>query len=153
MRTYEYIIVHCSASTSGSEEEIKKWHKAKGWKNTGYHFVINNGQIKPDLYYDFMNGVCEIGRPITEAGAHCLGYNSNSIGICIIGNGEYTQEQFDTMYMVISELMRKHNIPVENVLGHYETPQSGGKTCPVFNMALLRDSLNMYGDNYPPEFK
>ena len=154
MRTYEYIIIHCSASNFGSENEIRKWHTDKGWRNTGYHFIINNGQVKSDIFYDFMDGTVELGRPINEVGAHCKGgYNSNSIGICLIGHGEYTQSQYDTMYDVIIDIMEKYDIPIENVLGHYETPQSGGKTCPEFDVKTLRSDLTAMTNDYPPEFK
>ena len=142
MRTYEYIIIHCSDSSWGSENEIRKWHTDKGWKDTGYHFVINNGKVKSNIYYDFMNGSIELGRPIDQIGAHTKGYNENSIGICLIGINEFTEKQFISLLNLVDQLMDRYNIPVENVLGHYETEQANGKTCPNIDMSDFRSEIS-----------
>lgn len=70
------IIVHCSATPEGREhdvEDITRWHKAKGWSDCGYHFIIT------------LDGGIQKGRDIRIAGAHCKGRNQGSIGICYIG--------------------------------------------------------------------
>ena len=74
------IIVHCSATREGDDsvdfEVIDKWHKARGWKGCGYHFIV------------LMDGTVQRGRQINECGAHTKGLNCTSWGICYIGGVE-----------------------------------------------------------------
>ena len=55
------IIIHCSATREGDDsvnaEVIDRWHKARGWKGCGYHFVI------------LIDGTIETGRMLDECGA------------------------------------------------------------------------------------
>ena len=73
MRDIDKIIIHCSATQEGKEisaATIDEWHKKRGWRGIGYHYVIG------------LDGMIEYGRPITETGAHVKGHNKGSIGIC-----------------------------------------------------------------------
>ena len=75
-RTIKEIIIHCSATPEGKDFtvlDIRRWHKAKGWSDIGYHYVI------------YRNGHVEPGRDVDLVGAHCTGHNSYSIGVCYIG--------------------------------------------------------------------
>ncbi len=79
MRDIDKIIVHCSATQEGkhiSAATIDKWHKKRGWRGIGYHYVVG------------LNGNIEYGRNIYESGAHVKGHNKGSIGICYIGGVE-----------------------------------------------------------------
>lgn len=43
MRKINEIIVHCSATAEGKDytvEDITRWHKARGFKTIGYHYVV-----------------------------------------------------------------------------------------------------------------
>ena len=76
MRKISEIIVHCAATPEGKAftvADIDAWHKKRGFRCIGYHFVI------------YLDGSVHKGRAIEEVGAHCLGHNANSIGICYIG--------------------------------------------------------------------
>lgn len=86
MRRIDEIIIHCSDSPEGRNdkaEDIRKWHKQRGFSDIGYHYVID------------LDGTVEKGRPIEQAGAHCTGHNRNSIGICYIG-GAYWRDGVNT---------------------------------------------------------
>lgn len=133
MQNWRRIVIHCSDSFWGSEPEIRKWHtdpkpNGNGWANIGYQYIINNGKIRPDYYLDSMNGAIEIGLPIdgdmrpesSEIGAHAYGYNSDSIGICLIGKDHFTPAQFGTLVDLVTDLMVKFEIQIDYVLGHYE---------------------------------
>ena len=66
MREINKIIIHCSATKEGqdiSAATIDEWHKARGWRSIGYHYVIG------------LDGMIEYGRPITETGAHVKNHN------------------------------------------------------------------------------
>ncbi|KKO18072.1 MAG: N-acetylmuramoyl-L-alanine amidase [Candidatus Brocadia fulgida] len=85
VRNWRYIVIHHSASASGSAAQFDKYHREKRrWENgLGYHFVIGNGNGAPD-------GKIEIGnRWISQIdGAHAgvQEYNHYGIGICLVGN-------------------------------------------------------------------
>lgn len=163
------IIIHCSDSAFGCTNLIRKWHLEKGWKDIGYHYVILNGcpvasvnKGSGDPYHRALDGSIEIGRPLDddndieleEVGSHTLGYNASSVGICLIGqrmNGislhheamGFTGRQIFQLTNLVSELVTRYGIPVDNVLGHCET-ESGkeqGKTCPNFDMPWFRESI------------
>lgn len=128
MREINKIVLHCSATKEGQSftvKDIDSWHKQRGWKSIGYHYVI------------LLDGTIQTGRPESEIGAHTLGQNANSIGICYIGgldsNGKpkdtRTIQQKNAMRNLISELLKKY--PVSIVHGHNEF---ANKACPCFNV-------------------
>lgn len=117
----KYIVVHCSDSPQGrgdGAEAIHRWHLEKGWSGIGYHYVINE------------NGGIEHGRPTYWEGAHAYGYNSQSIGICLIGRGEYTEEQYNTLAGLLKRELRQFTNAV--VVGHKDLNK--GKECPMFDV-------------------
>ena len=76
VKNARFITLHCSAtrpSQIAGVKEIRSWHKAKGWSDIGYHFVVRR------------DGRVEKGRPITQTGAHVQGWNTNNVGICLEG--------------------------------------------------------------------
>lgn len=127
MRKINEIILHCSATVEGKDftvKDIDKWHKSRGFKGIGYHYVI------------YRDGTVAPGRNINEIGAHTTGHNSYSIGICYIGgldkNGKAkdtrTPEQKLAMYKLVSDLLRCY--PEARVGCHNEF---ANKACPCFN--------------------
>jgi len=149
MRNINWIIIHCSDSEWGDFYAIDKWHKDRGWKGCGYHYVIGNGY---QTYEDYKNkrrmdsGFLQKGRADSEIGAHVLGMNSDSIGIVLIGRYDFTKNQFSVLANLCCNLMDTYGLPVENILGHYECPtgKSQGKTCPNFEMKFFRIRLKLY---------
>lgn len=116
----EYIIIHTAAFKGNNCDAnmIDQWHRARGWSEIGYHFVILNNKhdSKPD-------GLLEEGRPVTRSGAHARGLNDRAIGICCIGHGDredFTTAQYKTLSDILYKLMKQYSIPVENVIGHRE---------------------------------
>lgn len=128
MRTINSIIVHCSATTIYSHfNDIKNYHVNKlGWKDIGYHFVIEN------------NGSCITGRSIDEIGAHCKGHNDSSIAICLIGGEtrfDFTLNQLLSLVCQLRFLSNKYRIPKDMIFSHYEFNKN--KMCPQFNVQKL----------------
>jgi hypothetical protein len=77
-------------------EAIRAYHKSKGWRDIGYHFVIT-----PD-------GAIHKGR--TGRGAHCKGHN-DTIGICLLGDFDLqhpTKKQLASLRS-ITKTYKKHN--------------------------------------------
>lgn len=78
-RTITEIIVHCSDTPEGRNQtvdDIRAWHKARGFADIGYHYVV------------YRDGSVVEGRDINLIGAHCTGHNSYSIGVCYVGGCE-----------------------------------------------------------------
>uniref|UniRef100_A0A6M3XXP7 Putative N-acetylmuramoyl-L-alanine amidase n=1 Tax=viral metagenome TaxID=1070528 RepID=A0A6M3XXP7_9ZZZZ len=142
MRQIRYIYLHCSASEWGDADEIRKWHKERGWRDIGYHYVILNAypdkasmeMKKPQVYQD---GEIEKGRPVAEQGAHALDYNEDSLGICLIGLNAFTGMQLLSLRGLLLELLVDY--PDAKIRGHYEVDPD--KTCPNINMDYLRGWL------------
>jgi N-acetylmuramoyl-L-alanine amidase len=128
MRKIDEILVHCAATPEGKDftvEDIDKWHKARGFKKIGYHFVIYN------------DGSIHKGRDIEEVGAHCTGHNSRSIGICYIGGvakdgktpkDTRTEPQKIALLELLKELKVKY--PEAKLYGHRDF---ANKACPSFD--------------------
>lgn len=123
MRKITEIIIHCADTPNGKEfhnTDIDRWHKERGWTGIGYHWVI------------CVDGAVEAGRHPDVAGAHAVGHNQYSLGICLIGRDEFTQAQWDSLAYLVKGLKRE--FPEAKVLGHYQVNKDG-KTCPNFDVA------------------
>lgn len=128
MRKINKIIVHCSATPENREttvEEIDKWHKARGWKSIGYHYVI------------YLDGSIHKGRDESEIGAHCADQNTNSIGVCYVGGVDSsgktpkdtrTEAQKKSLLELLKKLKEKY--PNATIHGHREF---AAKACPSFD--------------------
>ena len=133
MRKINKIIIHCSASDFGNAQRIREWHLENGWSDIGYHYVINNGKVFKDdkINQRVQDGFIEKGRDDSIVGAHTQGQNSNSIGICLIGNKDFTEEQFNSLDILLDSLLKAYNLTKNDVYGHYNF---SSKTCPNFDV-------------------
>lgn len=126
MRKIDRIIVHCSGTEIDHDlEDIRRWHLVRGFDDIGYHFVIDK---KGNLHF---------GRDVQEVGAHVRGHNTGSIGICMLGDVEMTEDQLQETAKLCRLLMAVFEIDVEDVRGHYEFTDL--KTCPNIDMQVFRE--------------
>lgn len=124
----KYIIIHCSATSEGrafTKKDIEYWHKMRGFRCIGYHYVVGIG------------GEIEQGRQEHEIGAHCLNHNAHSIGVCYVGGLERdgkTPKDTRTYLqkLVLKKLLKqlKDKYPNAEIVGHNEF---ANKACPCFN--------------------
>ena len=121
MRQINKHIIHCSDSTFGNVMEIRRWHLARGFDDVGYHFVI------------IRNGEIEVGRQLCTVGAHCRGYNIDSIGTCLIGVDNFNQVQLDTLTKLHNGLLEL--FPNIKAYGHREFNKH--KTCPNLSQKII----------------
>ncbi len=129
-RRWRYIIIHHSATKTGSAQIYGDYHRRRGWKNgLGYHFVLSNGTS------GLRDGQVEIGPRWEKQiiGAHCdaRGMNYVAIGICLTGNLEVqrpTKAQMESLGKLVRMLMRQHKIPASRVTGHGNMDR--GSKCP-----------------------
>lgn len=128
MRKIDKIILHCSATRAGRNftvEDIASWHRQRGFTTIGYHFVI------------YLDGTVHKGRDINVIGAHTVGQNAYSIGICYIGGLDASGKPADTRTPAQKEAMRKlvnslkEKYPGATVHGHNEF---ANKACPCFDV-------------------
>ena len=122
--TTEQIVCHHSGVTVlQSVEIIHDYHKnTKGWAGIGYHFYIRK------------DGSIYRGRPENTVGAHAVGANYNSIGICFEGNfskEKMGQAQLKAGQELIAYLKEKYNI--SKVVGHRDIDNS---ECPGNNFPM-----------------
>lgn len=128
MRTINEIIVHCSATPEGKDftiADIDRWHRQRGFTKIGYHYVI------------YRDGTIHVGRNESEVGAHCLGHNQNSIGICYIGglssDGKTPKDtRTDAQKKALTTLLQalKKKYPSASIHGHRDFAK---KACPSFD--------------------
>lgn len=132
------VVVHCSSSDNSQDDSVQrikllhtgnkktpiKWGKydthCRGWSDIGYHYVITK------------DGEVHSGRPIERAGAHAKGFNKSSIGICLTGDKEFSDEQFKSLKTVIDELILNFGLSIIDIIEHNELNSS--KTCPNFDL-------------------
>jgi N-acetylmuramoyl-L-alanine amidase len=132
-RPIDKIIIHCSDSSFGDVKIIDGWHKERGWKGVGYHWVILNGRRKSgDKYAACADGHIERGREEDETGSHAVGHNATSIGICMIGKAQFTEVQFDSLERLLKQIKTRH-ASIKSIIGHRDVDKSG-KTCPNFDV-------------------
>lgn len=128
-KTTQFLVLHCSATRPVQDigaAEIRKWHKAQGWTDIGYHFVIRR------------DGRVENGRRVDAVGAHVAGHNHYSVGICLVGGignktfapeENFTRAQWSALKGLIKELRSKY--PKAKIVGHRDFP-GVNKACPCF---------------------
>jgi N-acetylmuramoyl-L-alanine amidase len=125
----DHIVIHCSA-TRGVQDigaaEIRRWHKAQGWADIGYAYVIRR------------NGKVEKGRAQGSVGSHVKGHNHSSVGVCLVGGlddktwrpvDNFTAAQWASLKALIAKLVKDY--PKARVLGHRDFP-GVAKQCPCF---------------------
>ena len=119
---------HRGKTADQMRDEIRRWHvEGRGWRDIGYHRVIAP------------SGEIAIGRSLWEIGAHVMGRNRGTIGICLVpvcthnGIGQFsdyfTTDQENALKAYLRELAAL--TPIRRVSGHNEFAR---KECPGFRV-------------------
>lgn len=131
--TTEQIVLHHSGVTvRQSVEVIHNYHKnTNGWSGIGYHFYVRT------------TGEIYRGRPENTVGAHAVGANYNSIGICFEGNfskEKMGEKQIKAGQELIAYLKEKYGI--SKVVGHRDIDNSEcpGKDFPMDKFTNVKPS-------------
>ncbi|APU03042.1 amidase [Pectobacterium phage PP81] len=125
-----HLIIHCAATKPSMNigvREIRQWHKERGFLDVGYHFIIKR------------DGTIEEGRDVDQIGAHTVGQNDTSVGICLVGGindkgapeANFTPIQMSVLRGLLENL--KGRYPQASVKGHYDF---AAKACPSFKVPL-----------------
>lgn len=140
MKRAKYIILHCSGTDVMAFNDIniiKQWHQARGWRTVGYHFFVTaNGEVQSGRKLDE-----DMIIEKDEVGAHALGFNDESIGICMHGNQFFIPQQFRAQAKLIEDLKKQFGLTNDAVIGHNEIPSAKkqGKTCPNYDVKRFKD--------------
>ena len=143
MRNFDTIILHASATkpdwmsdkgVHAKRNEIDRWHKARGWRGIGYHYVIDR------------DGSIATGRHINTTGAHVKGHNTGSVGVCIVGgqwpdgrwalatddfSDHFTPAQDKAVRVLIADLRERYP-SIKHIKGHND--YTSAKGCPGFKV-------------------
>jgi hypothetical protein len=140
------IVIHHSATDTGNSAIFDRKHREENhWEGIGYDFVIGNGTNSGD-------GQVEVTFRWREqlTGAHCKTPNNwaneNGIGICLVGNFDYTSptsRQMQSLLKLVRFLQNRYRIPISRIYGHGTTPGARVTDCPGrrFPMARLKSML------------
>ena len=134
MRKINEIIVHCTATPAGrdvSAADIDLWHRRRGFRCIGYHYVVR------------LDGSIEQGRDENTVGAHCTGHNASSIGVVYAGgldshglpDDTRTPAQRQALRTLLARLRSRH--PDATIRSHRDF---AAKACPCF------DATHEYAD-------
>lgn len=115
------IVVHHSGTMSESASSLDETHRRMGLASLGYHFVIGNGRRMGD-------GEIHVGARWLDQqpGAHVAGpagvtLNRESIGICLVGDGDgraFTELQMRRLVELVASLTRELGIDPDSVVLH-----------------------------------
>lgn len=136
MRDIKFIVIHCTATPQDTKIQsiISYWRKVLGWKNNGYHFIIDK------------NGNTSKITPIDKIANGVKNQNANSIHIAYIGGidnkghsiDNRTLKQKESLLYYLRDLKRK--FPKAEILGHRNFPEVK-KDCPCFNAAKEYENI------------
>ena len=127
MREIKYIVFHCTAtSKDATVESIQKyWRERLGWKNAGYHFIIDAEGKTTQLQ--------DISKPSNGV----RGWNRESIHISYIG-GKHEDDRTKAQIIAQKSILKALQafFPNAEVLGHRDFPKVT-KSCPRFDAKTL----------------
>lgn len=137
MRDVKYIVIHCTATSPDTEKKsiLNYWKNVLGWKNVGYHFLIDKFGV-----------IHELAR-LDQVTNGVRGYNKNSIHISYIGgidnNGKpkdtRTPNQEYAMEVLVYEMHKK--FPNAIIQGHRDFGVN--KACPSFDVGKWLEEINL----------
>ncbi len=137
VREWKYVVIHHSATESGSAAEFDKNHReVRHWNGLGYHFVIGNGHGSGD-------GQIEIGdrwiKQIDGAHAKAREYNHFGVGICLVGNFNNTSptaNQMASLTTLVAYLQGRCRIPSEKIILHKSVRETDcpGRNFPYYKL-------------------
>ncbi|MBE9554864.1 MAG: N-acetylmuramoyl-L-alanine amidase, partial [Proteobacteria bacterium] len=119
--------LHCSASDDENlsenrlVEEVRAWHRARGFSDVGYHFLI-------DKQGKFMSG-----RDLAKTPAAQKGHNAGTIAIMVHGLEGFPKP----MLNACRDLCAAINEAYEGRITFHGHCEVSAKTCPVFDYTAL----------------
>ena len=157
-KSTDAIVVHCTATLAGapySVASIRQMHKARGFSDIGYHYLIG---LKGEIWQG--------RKPIESIGVHVSGFNTTTLGVSYVGGlNAITAKPEDTRTPAqkksLEDLLRRlvKRYPNAVILGHRDlSPDLDGdgviekneylKECPCFDAGPWAKLLGLPGGKY-----
>lgn len=145
---YNTIVLHHSVIDEGDDlstlREIQRLHREdRAWADVAYHYFVGQG------------GSIYEGRALNVRGTHVGGYNTGSLGLCLLGNfmeSSPTLAQLASTHQMLQYLAE--TLQLSHLAGHREF--NPGTLCPGDYLALhlpefaLRAGLRLGIEGYVP---
>jgi hypothetical protein len=148
------LVIHCSDSPNGqpvSIWDVDEWHRLRGFRRDFYIAKFHQPHLLHFGYHRLyaVRGAAFEGRSLDEVGAHVLGHNTTTIGVCLVGRDRFTLAQWDSLRLETEIFLRRW--PGLRVFGHCDLDSR--KTCPNFSVAQwLARGMEPHADHiYPSE--
>jgi len=138
------VLHHTVTAKDATRDDILAMHKARGFRDVGYHWLIRDAEQVEII----------AGRPTDgdgsldpwEYGAHSKGENSHTIGVSMMGNYSISPPSPNLWVNTvtwISKLCQQYNLPSSAVKGHREMPGAATE-CPgtFIDLDLLRAAVS-----------
>ena len=137
MRHIELIVVHCSATRCNQSYSVMQLIRdhVDRFGYTGYHYYITR------------DGQTYQTRHAQLVGAHAVGHNSHSLGVCYEGGldkeGHHADTRTTRQKRALLDLLKrlKREYPQAQILGHRDLPNVH-KDCPCFDAKTEYSQLN-----------
>lgn len=129
----EYIVIHYVGAVSSAKNNAMYY--ANNQLKASAHYFVDETSIWQSVADKDMAWHC--GGGLQGSGGHtfykkCTNYNSIGIEMCCkktsTGRWYFQDSTVDNTVELVRHLMKKHNIPVERVIRHYDVT---GKNCPA----------------------
>jgi len=132
INTPKYLIIHHAGGTDANPladssnfnfSQCNELHKQK------FNFKSSLGFYIGYHYYIEKDGKITQGRADSDEGAHTIGYNNQSLGICLAGNFDATlptQAQIDALKGLLLKKMSEYGITADKIVPHRKF---ASKTC------------------------
>ncbi len=134
----QYIVWHYTGNDGDTDEANAKYFKTANRKASAHYFVDDDSVTisVPDTYVAWSVGGSRYSNYKATGGAslYKIATNANTINIELCDtrkNGKYdvSEKTLSNAVSLTKELMKKYNIPVSNVIRHFDVT---GKSCPAY---------------------
>jgi N-acetylmuramoyl-L-alanine amidase len=114
LRRPNYVIIHHTAT--GGVNEVLKEFTAVGGREASAHYVIG----KNGIVYHMLHDLLRSHHAGDSKWGNTTDLNSSSIGIELVNNGKepYTDEQMNSLLILLERLKTQYRIPDANFIGH-----------------------------------
>jgi len=132
------VIIHHEAGNNGFAS-VNEYHRQK------WNFKSSRGFYAGYTWFlDKRRGWVQ-ARAEDEEGAHTIGWNSKSVGVCL--QGDFSKEVLSAetkaiLKTKIDEIRTRWNIPQSEVYGHKEKQVGKTTACPTSLMNFVREYRN-----------
>lgn len=120
----KYLIIHHTGGSDSNplaDSSNFTFEQCNEQHEKSFNFISSLGYYVGYQYYISKDGVVKQARADDEEGAHTIGYNTQSIGICLAGNFDSTlptEAQKYTLANLMTVLTHQYSIPISNVVPH-----------------------------------